>query len=164
MQAGEYHGAQQQDTCSDCHTSHASARGRVWTPTAHLLKNVGGQVPLCMSCHDGSDPQAPDIAAAGTAASPSSVVSTQYTSKYGSSAGFFQGDYLVSDNPCGHSLLPSSSVTTPLSTSYSKAGGLVCSDCHDTHGNGELPKPASGSQSEPSGIIQHSHRHARQGD
>lgn len=143
MQAGEYH--TQESLCSDCHASHASVRGQTWTPTEHLLKNAAGQVALCMSCHDGTDPQAPDIVAAGTAANPSNVVTTQYTSKYGSSAGFFQSDYLISANPCGHSLTPTMSVTPPLSTSYTKAGGLVCSDCHDPHGNDNyrnlLPDP-----------------------
>ncbi|MCL5105630.1 MAG: hypothetical protein M1133_16165 [Armatimonadetes bacterium] len=135
MQAGEYHGGLQ-STCSDCHASHASVKGQTWTPTEHLLKNSAGQVALCMSCHDGTDPQAPDVVAAGTAASPSNVVTTQYTSKYGSSAGFFQSDYLISDNPWGHSIAATVSAAAPLSTSYTKPGGLVCSDCHDPHGNG----------------------------
>lgn len=136
IRAGEYHGVQPTTACSDCHSAHASERGQVWTPTEKLLKNTGGEVPLCMSCHDGTDPQAPDIVSSGTAANPSNVVSTQYASKYGSSAGVFQGDYLLSTNPCGHSLVPGALVSAPLSTSYTKAGGLVCSDCHDSHGNG----------------------------
>ncbi len=134
-QAGEYH-TSLQNVCSDCHASHASIRNQTWTPAEHLLKNAAGEVALCMTCHDGSDPQAPDIVSNGTSGSPSDVVSTQYTSKYGSSAGLFQSDYLFSANPFGHSLLPIASVTTPLSTTYSKAGGLLCSDCHDPHGNG----------------------------
>ncbi|MHB9035824.1 MAG: cytochrome c3 family protein [Armatimonadota bacterium] len=134
-QAGEYH-TSDQNPCSDCHASHASVRGQVWTPAEHLLKNSAGQVALCLSCHDGTDPHAPDIIASGTSASPSDVVSTQYTSKYGSSAGFFQGDYMVSAGHYGHSVTAVALATAPLSSTYSKAGGLLCSDCHDPHGNG----------------------------
>ncbi|OFX17076.1 MAG: hypothetical protein A2Z18_00280 [Armatimonadetes bacterium RBG_16_58_9] len=90
---------------------------------------------LCLSCHDGTDPRAPDIISSGTAANPSNVVATPYTSKYGSSAGFFQGDYLAAANPGGHDLRPGVTITAPLSTGYSKSGGLVCSDCHDVHGS-----------------------------
>jgi hypothetical protein len=114
--------------------AHASKSGETWTPTQKLLKNSAGQVALCMTCHDGTDPHAPDIVAAGTAGQPSSVVTTQYQSKHGSAAGFFQGDYLGSANPSGHDLMPTGSVTAPLSLSYTKIGGLVCSDCHDPHG------------------------------
>lgn len=147
VHGGEYHNAEQ-GSCSDCHSAHASMRGESWTPAAHLLKNPGGQVPLCMSCHDGTNPQAPDIVSSGTAASPTSFVSTLYTSKYGSSAGFFQSDYLVTANPCGHDMAPSSESIAPLSTTYRKPGGLVCTDCHDSHGNGNYrnlisdPNPA----------------------
>lgn len=143
-QAGEYHGPLQ-NTCSDCHTAHASVRGETWTPTPHLLKNSGGEVSLCMSCHDGTDPQAPDIVASGTAGSPTDIVSTLYTSKFGSSAGFFQNDFHNAVSPFGHSMAPAVSVTAPLSTTYQKNGGLMCSDCHDTHGNDNyrnlLPDP-----------------------
>jgi len=60
-----------------------------------------------MSCHDGTDPEAPDIVAAGTAANPSSTVVTGYASVYGSSAGFFQSDYLSAANSHGHDLAKS---------------------------------------------------------
>lgn len=133
VEAGEYH-VGDQNICSDCHILHASKESETWTPTARLLKNSAGEVALCMSCHDGTDPQAADVVAAGTSLSPLSTVTTAYTSKYGSSAGFFQTDYLAAINPCSHDLMPNVSVTAPLSTSYTKAGGLVCSDCHDPHG------------------------------
>jgi hypothetical protein len=134
-QAGEYHiGAQ--NVCSDCHVSHASRNGEPVSVSEKLLRSAIGEIGLCMSCHDGTEPLAPDIVANGTAANPSNVVVTGYASRYGSSAGFFQSDYLQSDNPGGHDLRPQALVTAPLSTTFSKAGGLVCSDCHDTHGNG----------------------------
>ncbi|MHB1459406.1 MAG: cytochrome c3 family protein [Armatimonadota bacterium] len=131
--AGEYHLGNQGE-CSDCHVMHASKRSENWTPTEVLLKNSAGQVALCMSCHDGTDPQAPDIVAPGTSLAPSNIISTAYTSKYGSSAGFFQSDYLSAASPLGHSLQPNAVVTAPLSNTYTKLGGLVCSDCHDIHG------------------------------
>lgn len=131
--AGEYHWGSKA-ICSDCHVAHASKGQEIWTPTEKLLKNSAGQVALCMSCHDGSDIQAPDIAASGTAVSPSNIVTTAYTSEYGSSAGFFQSDYLTAANPSAHDMQPSVSISAPLSTNYTKAGGLVCSDCHDPHG------------------------------
>lgn len=144
IRAGEYHGPLQ-NTCSDCHTAHSSVRGQTWTPTPRLLKNSGGEVSLCMSCHDGTDPQAPDIVASGTVNNPTDIVSTQYASKYGSSAGFFQTDYLAASSPFGHDLQPVISVTAPLSSTYRKDGGLECSDCHNTHGNDNyrnlLPDP-----------------------
>lgn len=133
VSAGEYHFGNR-DECSDCHVMHASKRSETWTPTEVLLKNSAGQVALCMSCHDGTDPQAPDIVASGTSSAPSNIVSTAYSSKYGASAGLFQSDYLSTSNPFGHNLQPNVSVTAPLSNTYTKAGGLVCSDCHDIHG------------------------------
>jgi hypothetical protein len=98
-----------------------------------------------MSCHDGTDAQAPDIVASGSAANPNDTVATPYTSKYGSGAGFFQSDYLTAPSACAHSLQANQTVTAPLSTNYTKSGGMVCSDCHDPHGNSNfrnlLPNP-----------------------
>lgn len=113
---------------------HASKDGTPQTPIGKLLVNANGELGLCMSCHDGSDPQAPDIVANGTVADPSNTVVTGYASKYGSSAGFFQSDYLTADTVIGHSIRPQALAVAPLSNSYSKAGGLLCSDCHDPHG------------------------------
>lgn len=132
-ESGEYHNVTE-SICSDCHTQHSSSQGQVLTPTENLLKNSMGEIGLCMSCHNGTDSRAPDIVSTGTSAAPSNVVSNLYASKYGSSAGCFQGDYLGAANPYGHDLNPAVSVTAPLSSTYAKTGGLVCSDCHDTHG------------------------------
>lgn len=86
-----------------------------------------------MSCHDGTDSTAPDIVGSGISSAPSSVVITPYSSKYGLSAGFFQGDYLTSPSDFGHNLF--GSVAAPLSTSFTEPTGLLCSDCHSIHGN-----------------------------
>lgn len=129
--AGEYHVGGMGLLCSDCHTMHSSRTAQVWQPTPYLLKH-SGEVPLCMSCHDGSEPRAPDIVSNGTSAAPDSAVSTPYASKYGSSAGFFQGDYLSAPSRYGHDLV--GPVTAPLSTTFTRNTGLACSDCHNPHG------------------------------
>jgi len=146
--AGEFHMGMQL-VCSDCHTLHASERGQVFAAVEHLLKSTS-EVALCLSCHDGSDPRAPDIVAGGTASNPSESVSTGYASRYGSSAGFFQADYAAEPNPAAHDLFSVGNVIAPLSSSYSRQGGLRCSTCHDVHGNGNFrnllpdPNPAHG--------------------
>jgi len=129
--AGEYHGGAQ-SVCSDCHITHASKDGQEYIVVQTLLKHPQGEVGLCMSCHDGTDTNAPDIVSSGTSVSPGSAVTTSYASKYGSSAGFFQSDYGSAANPSGHDLNSSGTVTAPLSGTF--AGGLKCSSCHDPHG------------------------------
>jgi len=131
--AGEYHNAGQL-VCSDCHIQHASKEGQSWTPTEFLLKSSGGEVALCLSCHDGTDSRAPDIVASGTSANPTSHVATPYASKYGSSAGFFQSDWQTAPNPFGHGLSGEGGGQAPLSSTFSTVGGLRCSNCHDPHG------------------------------
>lgn len=133
LTAGEYH-VGDQNVCSDCHVSHASIQGVPMTPSPNLLKNAGGEIPLCLSCHDGTDLRAPDIVATGTSGVPSSAVANNYASKYGSSAGFFQMDFLSSPNPAAHDLTPGVPVPAPLSNSYTSTHSLLCSDCHDPHG------------------------------
>ena len=65
--AGEYH-AQADAVCSDCHTTHYSERGTLprqaepGGPFPELLM-VGSIDRLCLSCHDGTDPYAPDVMA-----------------------------------------------------------------------------------------------------
>ncbi|MDO8588564.1 MAG: cytochrome c3 family protein [Armatimonadota bacterium] len=132
--AGEYHGGGQ-STCSDCHVMHATKDNVPWIVTEPLLKSAAGETPLCLSCHDGSDSSAPDIVASGTESNPTSVVVTSYTSKFGSSAGYFQSDTTTTHSELGHSLYSVGSATAPLSNTYVKTGPLVCSDCHDPHGS-----------------------------
>lgn len=129
---GEYHTGQSL-ICSDCHIEHASIRGEQQQPEGFLLKVSGGEVPLCLSCHNGSNGQAPDIVSSGNSTAPTLNVSTSYQSKFGSSAGFFQGDVLTSENPFGHDLQRMGQ--TPLSNSFSPPSGLKCSSCHDPHGS-----------------------------
>lgn len=129
---GEYHTGGSGSLCSDCHTVHSSKSGQTWVPSPYLLK-YSGQVQLCLSCHDGADQNAPDIVSSGTSVSPNTVVVTQYSSKHGSSAGFFQSDYQAAPSNFGHDLV--GPVTAPLSTIFSSPSGLLCSDCHDIHGS-----------------------------
>lgn len=131
--AGEYHGGSL-NVCSDCHSMHASEGGQPVTVSGVLLKSADGELGLCMSCHDGTNLQAPDIVAAGTSANPSDAIATGYSSKYGSSAGFYQNDYLTNDSTFGHDLRPQATAIAPLSNTYRKDGGLLCSDCHNVHG------------------------------
>jgi hypothetical protein len=131
--AGEYHGGGQSQ-CSDCHLMHGTKNNVPWIVTQPLLKSPGGEVPLCLSCHDGSDTSAPDVVSSGSSVSPNSIVTTPYSSKYGSGAGCFQSDCTTAQSRLGHNLFAAGGVTAPLSTSFTKTGPLVCSDCHDPHG------------------------------
>ena len=61
--AGEWHvGASLQ--CGQCHVEHGSAGGQPIPggPYSTLLQK-GSVNELCLSCHDGSDPTAPDVLA-----------------------------------------------------------------------------------------------------
>src|SRR5512138_2719743 len=65
--AGEFHG-QSDVICSDCHTTHYSERGGIpqkaepGGPFPEMLL-VSSIDELCLSCHDGTDPAAPDVLA-----------------------------------------------------------------------------------------------------
>ncbi len=120
--AGEWH-IEGNLLCQDCHLQHASEEGQELPggPYSYLLlKNTINE--LCLSCHDGSDPTAPDVQAP--------VQMYQSTTSGHSAAGFFGTTGI--DNAMGHTLgLP---LTTPL-----QAGGalmtLNCASCHAVHGN-----------------------------
>ncbi|HBY99979.1 MAG TPA: hypothetical protein DEO84_01540 [candidate division Zixibacteria bacterium] len=124
--AGEYH--QQSDVaCSDCHTTHYSERGTIpensepGGPFPELLR-VGSIDRLCLSCHDGTDPSAPDVMAP--------VVMYNGSGSEFSGAGFFSvGDGVISVN--GHDL------GVPTEIPYSNPPRTVilsCVSCHDAHG------------------------------
>lgn len=124
--AGEFHGGEDV-LCSDCHTSHFSQRG-----TLPERAEPGGPFPdllliesadrLCLACHDGTDPAAPDVLAP--------VVMYQGSGSEFSGAGFFSaGEGIISLT--GHDL----GVTTQVP--YSNPIGvtvLSCISCHDPHG------------------------------
>src|ERR1043166_7687049 len=63
--AGEWHYGVS-SVCSDCHTQHNSQNGQPMrtdnhpAPAPYLLRR-GTPLELCLSCHDGSDPNAPDV-------------------------------------------------------------------------------------------------------
>ncbi|MFQ6098355.1 MAG: cytochrome c3 family protein [Armatimonadota bacterium] len=137
--AGDYHqGADLH--CSDCHIMHASKDGATYgggmpNPAgySHLLK-ASSTNALCMTCHDGGDPTAPDIVATGSAAAPNDTLGIAYTSKYKNSAGFFQSDWSSVQSGLAHDLYASSTLTAIQGTWTSGASGMDCADCHDPHG------------------------------
>jgi predicted CXXCH cytochrome family protein len=95
---------------------------------ADLLKGTVNQT--CLVCHDGSTK---DVVASGTAGAPTNATGDVYTSKYLSSAGFFQTDWATVASPIAHDLGPSQ-VTAVQGLWHSDAGGMKCTDCHDAHG------------------------------
>jgi len=124
--AGEWHfGANAQ--CSDCHTQHNSANGLPMrtdnnpTPAPKLLLR-DTPLNLCLSCHDGASPAAPDVVA------PVSYVAE-------SAAGSFADIGGTPVNPSssyGHHLNTPSPVIPPGGTVPMI---LTCTTCHDPHGN-----------------------------
>ncbi|MEW6050981.1 MAG: cytochrome c3 family protein [Candidatus Zixiibacteriota bacterium] len=109
--------------CNDCHVGHGTEGGQEIPGgpfSALLKKNTVNE--LCLSCHDGTDPTAPDVL------SPTPMYSSSPAKE--SSAGFFLS--VLTMNAGGHDLgLPAA---TPL-----QAAGvtmeLQCSNCHAVHGN-----------------------------
>ncbi|RMH04738.1 MAG: hypothetical protein D6702_02485 [Planctomycetota bacterium] len=109
--------------CSDCHTTHNSLHGQpmrydgVAEPADNLLR-MGSPTELCLYCHDGTDPAAPDVL------EPVSYVADP-------AGGWFTGGAGV-PNDHGHDLRPASPLQAPGS---SESFSLECSSCHDVHGN-----------------------------
>lgn len=118
-------GWHRQDTlyCSDCHTIHNSQYGQPMRydggsqPVDNLLRGAD-EVRLCLHCHDGSNPLAPDIV------EPVGYVSDP-------TGGWFQASLGVAD-PNGHDLLMAAPQRAPGS---SESFILECSSCHDVHGS-----------------------------
>lgn len=133
LTAGDWHNAAQL-ACADCHTQHNSERnlpGRTdneITPAAHLLRRATAQ-ELCLSCHDGSNPSAPDV-----------VEPVGYVAD--SAAGAFPNSGGIATDRAHHLNNPTPEIppggTVPMI--------LTCVTCHDPHGNGNYrnlrPDPA----------------------
>lgn len=124
--AGEYHSGDD-IMCSDCHTTHFSERGTLperaepGGPFSDLLL-IESVDRLCLTCHDGTDPAAPDVLAP--------VAMYDGSGSETSGGGFFSaGEGIVSD--VGHDLGFQSQA--PFSNPP-RAVMLSCISCHDPHG------------------------------
>lgn len=125
--------------CSDCHTLHYSEAGQAPTATPGAIPvtvEAGGPFSkllvqattnkLCLFCHDGSDPNAPDVLA------DDQGVVTMYavSGDEHSGAGFFANSGGTS-NDNGHDLGLNKS-SPPFSSMTNVT--LTCASCHDPHG------------------------------
>jgi hypothetical protein len=132
VSGGDWHQASQL-ICADCHTIHYSEGGML-----PMGAEGGGPFPrlllasttnaLCLTCHDGTDPDAPDV-----------VYPVTYTSD--STGGYFANfGGIASDN--AHNLGMPSGETPPGS---SDSFILSCASCHNPHGTSNyrnlLPNP-----------------------
>jgi hypothetical protein len=120
--AGEWHTAASM-VCSDCHTQHNSADGlpmrtdNVAQPARMLLRRGTAQ-ELCLSCHAGTNAQAPDV-----------IDGVTYVPQ--TAAGSFE-------NAGGTASMRSHNLLNP--TAEVPPGGTIamvleCTTCHDPHGN-----------------------------
>ncbi len=136
--AGEYHIGSGL-VCAQCHILHygEGGGGEPGGPFTYLLSHstING---LCLSCHDGSDPTAPDVLAA--------VSMYDATSDEHSAAGYFAGTDVSSDS--AHDLGVTDLV--PLRTPSTNIA-LSCASCHDVHGNGNYRNLVSDPDSSGSG-------------
>lgn len=118
LRAGDWHVADK-GHCTDCHTQHNSQSGQPPAqnpnPAQYMLlrQNI---TELCLSCHDGSRPEAPDVVA------PVSYVAE--------TAGGWFADSGGSLNGFGHAL---GVAATPPGGNVLMT--LTCTTCHDPHGN-----------------------------
>lgn len=119
--AGDWHSGETL-VCSDCHTMHNSSGGNPMrydsapTPAPNLLRHATS-LTLCLYCHDGTNPSAPDvIGPVGYVADPS--------------GGWFENSGGIA-NPNGHDL---AMATPQLPPGGSTSLILTCNTCHDPHG------------------------------
>jgi mono/diheme cytochrome c family protein len=120
---GEWH-TEPNLLCQNCHVQHASQDGQPIPGgpfSTLLLKNTVNE--LCLSCHDGTDPTAPDVA--------SPVQMYESTPSGESAAGYFE--MIGIDNLAGHNL--AFAAVTPHQTEALFVE-LNCVSCHAQHGNG----------------------------
>ncbi|OGC90956.1 MAG: hypothetical protein A2W25_07690 [candidate division Zixibacteria bacterium RBG_16_53_22] len=124
--ADEFHGGGD-ILCSDCHTTHYSQSGTLperaepGGPFSDLLL-IESADRLCLTCHDGTDPAAPDVLAP--------VAMYQGSGSEFSGGGFFSAaEGLISIT--GHDL---GVITQVPYSNPVKATILSCISCHDPHG------------------------------
>jgi hypothetical protein len=120
---GEWHTAGSL-RCEDCHIQHASEKGQPLPggPFVYLLRKTTIN-ELCLSCHDGTDPTAPDVLA------PVQMYASTPTRESG--AGYFSPAGVA--NAQGHDL---GLVTTIPLQGAAHTAQLTCASCHAVHGNG----------------------------
>jgi len=140
--SGFYHNLDRnRQPCSDCHTLHYEEDGGTPSNTEPggpfdmlLLRETTNK--LCLFCHDGSDPNAPDVLAP--------VIMYVGSGDEHSGAGFFanSGGF---ENLNGHDL---GVVTADVPFSTRVNLELTCASCHDPHGTPNyrnvLTSPAGG--------------------
>lgn len=109
--------------CQDCHLQHSTELGEPLPGGPHsylLLKSSINE--LCLSCHDGSDPTAPDV--------QTPVQMYQSTSSGESAGGYFALTGVK--NHAGHDI--GVAMTVPLQAAATIVD-LNCASCHAVHGN-----------------------------
>jgi hypothetical protein len=109
--------------CGDCHLQHASSQLEPIVGAFSYLLKENSINELCLSCHDGTNPTAPDVQ------SPVQMYSATQSQESG--AGHF--GLMGIDNLMGHAI--GLFTTTPLQ-SISQSQELNCASCHAVHGNG----------------------------
>ena len=137
--AGEWHTGSSL-VCSECHVIHYGGEGESEPggPFTYLLSysTING---LCLSCHDGRDPAAPDVL--------SSVVMYQASGDEYSAAGYFSGTEANSDSAHNLGVMDLVPLRSPPTNM-----ALSCASCHAVHGSDNHRNLVSDPDSSGTGI------------